>query len=301
MFELLAHWFTPRHTNNHRPKILHPEGFFVLATLVVVFGILLKTTPQLSHLGSVLGYSSSITPDEVLTSINVERNKAGLGSLTVNDQLNAAAQAKATNMFQDQYWAHNSPTGITPWVFIKSAGYKYNVAGENLARDFGDTATMVSAWMASPTHKDNIVNEKYKETGIAVVNGELEGVETTLVVQMFGAPSTGTPAVSKTSDTTVFAAGVQTSEVPPPVGSELTAQQASVMAAASPHPFISPIQLNKAISLTIIFLLILVLCHDMFIAHKKKTVRLTGKNLAHIALFVVIAIVIVLFRGGVLS
>ena len=94
-------------------------------------------------------------------------------------------------MFTDQYWAHTAPDGTEPWTFMHQMGYQYVVAGENLARDFGQTDEMVSAWLASPTHRANIMNPKYQEIGIAVIDGVLEGYETTLVVQMFGTPPSG--------------------------------------------------------------------------------------------------------------
>ncbi len=187
VFETFAHLFHPRHSNNHRPRILHPEGFLVLLLLVVIFrsgvGILRGVS---SEQGTILGYSSSITPTQVVELTNKERVKAGTGELVVNKQLSDAALAKARDMFADQYWAHYSPKGKTPWQFMKTAGYRYTIAGENLARDFMESEDMMRAWMNSPTHKENIVNTRYKEIGIAVVDGVLNGTETTLVVQMFG-------------------------------------------------------------------------------------------------------------------
>ena len=99
-------------------------------------------------------------------------------------------------MFNKQYWAHTAPDGKEPWDFMSEAGYSYQVAGENLARDFSTTSAMVAAWMASPTHRANIMNGRYTEIGIAVINGTLEGVETTLVVQMFGTPRSSTVKAS---------------------------------------------------------------------------------------------------------
>ena len=185
----LAHLFTPRRSNNHRPKILHPDFLVYLGITAVGFFALVNTFrffPSLHN--SVLGFASDITVDQVVTYTNQQRSKQGLQPLTLNTQLSAAALAKAQDMLDHQYWAHTSPQGKEPWDFIKSAQYSYQVAGENLARDFHTTTAMVKAWMASPTHKANIMNAKYEEIGVAVVNGKLEGFETTLVVQMFGKP-----------------------------------------------------------------------------------------------------------------
>ena len=56
------------------------------------------------------------------------------------------------------------------------------------ARDFYDTESMLKAWMNSPTHRDNIINSKYQEIDIGVVNGVLNGVKTTLVVHILPPP-----------------------------------------------------------------------------------------------------------------
>lgn len=301
MFETLAHLFTPRHTNNHRPRLIHPEGLFVLAALAIVFNLLLRTGAHFGPIGNVLGYSSSITVQQVLDAINQERANSGLSRLSLNRSLSTAATAKATDMFNVQYWAHTSPSGTSPWTFIKHAGYQYSVAGENLARDFADTDEMVSAWMGSPTHKDNIMNGKFTETGIAVVDGKLEGIETTLVVQMFGTPAKAAGAITpnKTTSLSEVVPSVQAAGETPQEP-QVTPNPASIVP-ENANPAFSPLQLSKAFALAIVGLLIGVLSYDMIITEHRKTVRITGKNLAHIALFSIVAVAIILFKGGMLS
>ncbi len=199
---LLTHYLIPQRSNNYRPKILHPDSLLVLAIVIVGFFSLAQTVkffPSLQN--SILGYATNISIEDIVAQTNQQREKQGLSPLTLNTQLSAAALAKAQDMFDNQYWAHTSPTGKQPWDFIKAANYRYRVAGENLARDFYQTGDMIQAWMNSPTHKENILNGQYQQIGIAVVNGKLEGFETTLVVQMFGAPSASQPAVSDSAAT----------------------------------------------------------------------------------------------------
>ncbi|HLC95434.1 MAG TPA: CAP domain-containing protein [Patescibacteria group bacterium] len=293
MFDLLAHLFTPRHTNNHRPRLIHPEGFFVLTALVLVFHVFLKTTPTLFNTsGSVLGYASSITASQVLQDINAERERAGLKPLQNNALLTQAALSKASDMFLKQYWAHSAPDGTTPWVFIQKSGYSYSIAGENLARDFGDTDSMVTAWMASPTHKANIVQNTYTDTGIAVVDGKYQGVETTLVVQIFGAPANKKADVGNGGSTiAVFA------KEPAPEPTPLR-KVTSTTTVTDSSPTFSPLQVSKSVFLAMLALLLAVLIYDMFVAHYKKTVRVVGKNLAHIALLITIMIIVIVFKGG---
>ncbi len=173
---------------------------------------------------SILGFSSSITVEQVVSQTNEERSKHGLKPLTLNSRLSAAALAKGQDMLDNQYWSHTSPEGKQPWDFMRAANYRYRVAGENLARDFHHTTDMISAWMASPTHKANIINDQYEQIGIAVIDGKLEGFDTTLVVQMFGAPTAQTAAVSdsaaETSEAEVKAVESQPQQQVEPQDSE---------------------------------------------------------------------------------
>lgn len=189
LVKTLRHLFHPHRSNNHRARVLHPEvlGIFSLL-LLAVFTSVSAINQAPGRLGTILGYASNISVEDVIAQTNRERQAAGLKTVSNNSKLAVAAAAKAQDMFAKQYWAHVSPEGTQPWKFINDSGYSYQIAGENLARDFSVTNEMMAAWMSSPTHRANIMNDKYTEIGIAVVNGTLEGSETTLVVQMFGSP-----------------------------------------------------------------------------------------------------------------
>src|SRR5258708_28336998 len=113
-------------------------------------------------------------------------------------------------MFANQFWAHVAPDGTSPWQFFKNAGYQYYSAGENLARDFSNTSDMMAAWMASPTHRANIVNGRFREIGVAVVDGRLLGSDTTLVVQLFGTPLSGRPQLAQVATNTKVKAAEDT-------------------------------------------------------------------------------------------
>jgi uncharacterized protein YkwD len=317
MFESLAHLFTPRISNNQRPRILHPAGLSVLVGLFLLSQVFLEFVKVSGGIdGLVLGYASSISPSQVVEQTNAQRGAQGLTPLTVNAALNQAAIGKANDMFAKQYWAHVSPDGLTPWVFIKNAGYNYNVAGENLARDFGDTGSMMSAWMASPTHKANIVNGKYSEIGVAVVDGIFNGVETTLVVQMFGSQGSVVAATPPQAAATEPAPAVVSEPVAEeklavvPIVEEVADEpvveippSVTVLSKATgnetAYTIISPLTLTKAIATAIVMLIIAVLVYDAFVASKRKTVRLVGKNWAHFSFFAVLAVIIYTITQGV--
>jgi hypothetical protein len=277
MLNVLRRLFVPRHSNNHRAKIIQPAGLLVLMGIYLIWStwIKLATKTPLPQ-GVVLGYASSIEATQVINETNAERAKADLPPLIHNALLTQAATAKAAHMFKEDYWAHVAPDGTTPWFFFKQAGYAYAVAGENLARDFGDTETMIKAWMDSPTHKENMINPKYQEIGVAVVNGKLQGMETTLVVQLFGKP---TKAVASA------------------VTSNSASTQTPIMeikgASSQPTQIISPLRMAKAMATSIMMMLIGVLIYDEYLIHKHKIPRRVGKNWAHLTLFGIALMMIV--------
>lgn len=141
---------------------------------------------------TVLGITANISIQDLLNQTNQKRQENGLPPVVLNDQLTRAAEMKGDDMFAKNYWAHVSPDGVTPWVFIKNAGYDYLYAGENLARGFTTATDTVNAWMASPTHRENLLSPNFKDIGFAVKTGTLTGSETILVVQEFGSKYNGT-------------------------------------------------------------------------------------------------------------
>src|SRR3989338_9158143 len=193
MLKLLRHILTPQVSNNYRARILHPQ---LLAFFILIFfasGILMSFTR--ANFPSVLGISANVSTDELLILTNKRRKENGLPPLSLNSQLTSAEYNKENDMLSKNYWAHIAPDGTTPWYFIKNSGYSYIYAGENLARGYNSANDVLNAWLASPTHRDNILSNKYQNIGFAVVTGNLTGEETVLVVEMFG--STGAPAINK--------------------------------------------------------------------------------------------------------
>jgi uncharacterized protein YkwD len=173
---------------------LQPSNY-VLPTEKVIVGILVIPVAIVILGFSVLSQPISAidlpTQDEqtLIELTNQERVKQGIHRLTYNPQLQAAAEAKAKDMLDRDYFDHIAPGGKTPWNFIDQTGYSYTKAGENLAIDFKNVAGPIPAWMDSPTHRANILKAEYKEIGIARMKGEFQGRETVVVVQMFGAKS----------------------------------------------------------------------------------------------------------------
>lgn len=321
MHQFLKHFFLPHHSNNHRAKALHIDSLLCYVLLFAIFNLGIRIVHR--EFPNVLGYATDIRVDALLASTNAERASNGLSPLKLNGALSQAAAAKAQDMFANDYWAHNSPQGKTPWSFIVSSGYKYTIAGENLAKNFSTSGGVVSAWMASPTHRENIVKPGYQDVGFAVVNGTLNGEETTLVVQMFGAG--GAPIAEAPPVKTVIPESAASSEKPiaaevPQLG-EQTAEEIVPVAksnvVASPVAPISSVLSNafsavtktpmfniptvtRDIAFMFIGLIIGVLIIDGLVVSRKKIVRVAGHNMAHILFFMAFFIALTMVRRGVL-
>jgi len=286
--------FIPQEKNNHRALLLHPSFLGIFIALYLLNQSLIQSLTILKP--GILGYSSEITVDKVISQTNDQRQKLGLAPLKYNAVLSQSAVAKAQDMFANNYWAHNSPQGKTPWDFFKSVGYQYSVAGENLAKDFYDTEGLIKAWMNSPTHRDNILNPKYQEIGIGVVNGILNGVKTTLVVQHFALPLNA-PAIAKKSDSVSASEEIVINSEPEIIVSTQSLGETVVNLAASGKA-ISPLLISKIIGTIIFSLIVVVLVIDSYITLKDQTPRFTGSSASHIGFLLIILMLLIFGRQG---
>jgi uncharacterized YkwD family protein/spore coat assembly protein SafA len=109
---------------------------------------------------------------QVFTIVNQERAKAGLRPLTSNGALSAMAMDKAKDMYTNHYFDHTSPTYGSPFNMMTSYGIKYSYAGENIAMGQRTPQEVMTAWMNSPGHRQNILSPNYTKIGVAYYNGE---------------------------------------------------------------------------------------------------------------------------------
>ncbi|MFC4598270.1 CAP domain-containing protein [Cohnella hongkongensis] len=110
---------------------------------------------------------------DVLNLTNAERRKAGLQPFSGNDtNLNRSARAKAQDMAVNNYFSHTSPTYGDPFAMMRSFGVQYQAAGENIAKGQPSPEQVVQAWMNSPGHRANILNEAYTHMGVGYVANE---------------------------------------------------------------------------------------------------------------------------------
>ncbi len=308
---IFTHYFLPGYSNDQKAKILHNQSIFVLVLFLVFGQVFINNIPQLGI--KVLGFASQISVDEVIRLTNEKRLTTGVGSLSYNAQLAAAAKAKGEDMLSRDYWAHVAPDGTQPWKFFTDAGYRYQFAGENLAKDFSNPQSAVEAWMASPSHKDNLLSSKYDEIGVAVVEGDLNGVDTTIIVQLFGKrynssiASVTTNVSAKTDTVRNVAVSVTPTLIPtqiptPTAGVDNDAIAGSYeMTRGKPNSFeilVTPFGTKKGFSVFATSVLLISFGIDSIYLSKRKFSRVGGRTLAHIAFLGMILAVVVIVQSG---
>ncbi|HEU5004621.1 MAG TPA: CAP domain-containing protein [Candidatus Saccharimonadales bacterium] len=193
--------YDTRKTATPKPKGIDHKAFEkvywpfipVFIATALLLSLAIQTVP-LHHLtGKVLGYQTSKNSDQLLKDTNLQREKAGESDLKINDELTKAAQAKADDMAKRDYWSHNTPQGVAPWSFVTATGYVYQSMGENLAAGFNDDDAVVNAWMASPHHRENILDKNYSQVGFGYANNPnytaAGGGPMTIVVAFYAQPA----------------------------------------------------------------------------------------------------------------
>jgi hypothetical protein len=204
---MFKRYFIAHEGNDHHPHIFRARAVlaFLFCALMLESGLFVVSSHRSVRIGDD-SEKAAVIANALVTYTNEARVSGNLPVLRRNALLDMAAQKKAEDMIANGYFAHYSPTGVTPWHWLEVAGYAYTSAGENLAIDFFDSKDVVDAWMNSPTHRANIMKQKYSDIGMAVAEGEFNGHRTAFVVEFFGVPqiaaaSASTPAVSTPTTT----------------------------------------------------------------------------------------------------
>lgn len=125
--------------------------------------------PELTALaGELAGTAESkVAAKAAFDKVNEQRASAGLGALTWSNGLEQASAVRAVEA--SQKWSHDRPDGTEYWTVNSSIVY-----GENLAKGYSSAEEAITAWMNSPSHKDNILFSGFKTGAIAihVINGQ---------------------------------------------------------------------------------------------------------------------------------
>jgi len=287
----------------NRAPAIHKKALTLYILILAGFYVFLNFFKTAAP--GILGFASNIFVEDIVEATNAYRRENALSELNPDPALSEAAQKKAEDMFADGYWAHVAPDGTQPWFFITNSGYDYVYAGENLAKDFQKSDSVVVAWMESPTHRQNILNEKFKDIGVAVVNGTLDGYETTLVVQMFGQRP---PSYAKASEGVPPEAQAVSQITPEVLAQPESAERAAQSAAATPEepavtipsesasiespvqtqPKVNVFDLTRGLSLALGSMVLGFFTVDTYTARRRGLIRLSGHTVAHFGLLILL-------------
>lgn len=275
----LRHFLPHPQTHQKSPFL----SWHYLLIYVLLF-ILLQTSLSLFSLykPGVLGINSQLEASKIIEETNKERQRNGLPALIRNVALDSAAGAKAKNMFEENYWAHFSPSGKDPWQFVLASGYRFSYAGENLAKNFYQESDLVKAWLNSPSHRDNLLSAKYQDVGLAVAEGVINGQRTILVVQLFGKPYeplAKLPEVSAGGSKTTLSLAQLNAQIPTLVAG---AQQTRPPAPA----LIDPYFLNKTVGGSLVAFIGLLLVVDLLVLKRRGVFRVSSHHFTHLGFLV---------------
>lgn len=114
--------------------------------------------------------------EATLCLINRERTAGGAAPLIEDARLTRAAAEHSLDMVARDYFSHTSPGGQTPLDRIRASGFIGAGAGsfavgENIAWGTLWLATprqIVHAWMLSPGHRENLLDSRFRYTGVGV-------------------------------------------------------------------------------------------------------------------------------------
>lgn len=119
-------------------------------------------------------FSMSANEKIIFDLLNKARTDAGLPKLSADATLFKVARLKAQDMVKNSYFSHSSPIYGSPFKMMKTYGVSYKVAGENIAGN-PSLQDAVTAWLNSPTHRQNILSNSYNYIGIGIEKSDTYG------------------------------------------------------------------------------------------------------------------------------
>lgn len=152
------------------------ENSRILSVVVLLLGVALVmsaraeadgvTSPE--RLASV--GATSATPSElaVVRVINTFRRSNGLPALRIGPALTRAARSHSVDMVRRGYFEHG------PFVQrLRSFGVRAPYVGENLASGTNPlgAAAIVQMWIASPPHRQNLLDRGFRRIGVGLAGG----------------------------------------------------------------------------------------------------------------------------------
>jgi len=135
----------------------------------------------------------------VVREMNLERQKVGARRMFQSTTLYRAAVEKTQSMFRDQYFGHTSPSGERFWSWLGARRSMFTRYGENLAYGYRTERGLVTAWLKSSGHRQNVLDGRFTHVGVGIRSGTYRGRRVTMIVALFGTKRTSTPLASTTA------------------------------------------------------------------------------------------------------
>jgi uncharacterized protein YkwD len=166
--------------------VSRPRNLLTVVALVATWALIAGSSASAADCGPVTTQVTGLSQGQMESSIgcliNDERASYGLQPVTPNADLHRAALSHSNEMVDEGYFEHTSPAGLTFIDRIDATGYMRGarswVVGENLVWGTGPLSTaqsLVTAWMNSPPHRENLLKAQFREIGVAAVDGTPEG------------------------------------------------------------------------------------------------------------------------------
>ncbi|MFT4038557.1 MAG: CAP domain-containing protein [Thermomicrobiales bacterium] len=144
----------------------------IFASLMLVFGLLTMVSPATTVHAQDNGYSPDDQELAFLDLINNYRASLGIGPLSLNYALGAAADYHSYDMAINNYFDHYGFDGTDPGTNMRNFGYTGGATGENIAAGMASAADVMVAWQGSPEHDAGMRNPNFTEIGIGRVYNE---------------------------------------------------------------------------------------------------------------------------------
>ncbi len=94
---------------------------------------------------------------------------AAAAGLSWSCKLGEAAANHSQDMATTDYFSHTGSDGLSPFDRMDDVEYVYRAAGENIAAGYDSVESVVTGWLQSPGHCENIMSPNFKEMGGALI------------------------------------------------------------------------------------------------------------------------------------
>jgi uncharacterized protein YkwD len=156
-----------------------------LVILVLAVAALAALVPTASAGSAHSTQSARAFTSALVSAINDARAANDLPPLQVDARLTTAARGQSSYLASAGVLDHTGPDGASLSTRLARQGFHAHMVGENLAAGMGPAAT-VSAWLASPGHRMNMLEPEFHRLGVGVVMGSLQGMSAPFVTADFG-------------------------------------------------------------------------------------------------------------------